>query len=89
MEGPEGASAIDWICFCKSNMESLILELRSNPSYYREDRMYPIKPTPLGTKKYKDISGSVTTPRLDAVLSVAIRTSRTQGLQLIRDGNIY
>lgn len=36
-----------------------------------------------------DISGSVTTPRLDAVLSVAIRTSRTQGLQLIRDGNIY
>ena len=40
-------------------------------------------------QKYKDISGSVTTPRLDAVLSVAIRTSRTQGLQLIRDGNIY
>ena len=49
MEGPEGASAAVGYVFCKSNMESLILEL---------DR-------------------------------IRHTTVKTQGLQLIRDGNIY
>lgn len=62
MEGPEGASAAVGYVFCKSNMGELDLGIRSNPSYYCEDRMYPIKPTPLG-QKYKDISGKRNTGR--------------------------
>ena len=74
--------------FCKSNMESLILELDRIRHTTVKTECIPLNQLHW-EQKYKDISGSVTTPRLDAVLSVAIRTSRTQGLQLIRDGNIY
>lgn len=88
MEGPEGASAAVGYVFCKSNMESLILELDRIRHTTVKTECIPLNQLHW-EQKYKDISGSVTTPRLDAVLSVAIRTSRTQGLQLIRDGNIY
>lgn len=69
-------------------MESLILELDRIRHTTVKTECIPLNQLHW-EQKYKDISGSVTTPRLDAVLSVAIRTSRTQGLQLIRDGNIY
>lgn len=88
MEGPEGSTAAVGYVFCKSNMESLLLGLERIRHTTVRTECIPLNQLHW-EQKYKDISGSVTTPRLDAVLSVAIRTSRTQGLQLIRDGNIY
>lgn len=40
-------------------------------------------------QKYKEIQGSVASLRLDAILSVAIKTSRSQCLTHIRAGNVY
>lgn len=39
--------------------------------------------------EFKEIAGSVSSFRLDAVLSLAIRVSRSQGLELIQSGSVY
>lgn len=39
--------------------------------------------------EFKDISGSVSSFRLDAVLSLAVRVSRAQGLALIQAGSVF
>lgn len=39
--------------------------------------------------EFREISGSVSSFRLDAVLSVAVKTSRSQGLLLIQAGNVF
>ena len=41
------------------------------------------------TPEFKEISGSVSSFRLDAVLSLAIKASRSQGLMLIQEGNVF
>ena len=41
------------------------------------------------TPEFKDISGSVSSFRLDAVLSLAIKASRSQTLMLIQEGNVF
>lgn len=87
-EGPDGAEATVGYVFCKANKAELLTGL----TRFRHTTVTAtvIEPEQLHwEQKYKEISGSVSSPRLDAVLSVAIRTSRTQGLRLIREGNIY
>lgn len=84
----EAAGAVVAYVFCKQNKAELLLQLNR----IRHTTVVPEQVDAQSlhwTPQYKDISGSVSSLRLDAVLSVAIRTSRTQGLQLIRDGNIY
>lgn len=74
--------------FCKQNKAKLLLELnriRHTTVAAREVDASSLHWTP----EYKEISGSVSSLRMDAVLSVAVRTSRTQGLQLIREGNVF
>lgn len=41
------------------------------------------------TPEFKEHTGSVSSFRMDAVLSVAIGTSRSQGISLIQEGNVY
>ncbi len=74
--------------FCKQNKAELLLDLnriRHTTVLAREVDAQSLHWTP----EYKEIAGSVSSLRMDAILSIAIRTSRTQGLQLIREGNIY
>lgn len=74
--------------FCKQNKAELLLQLtriRHTTVIAEQMDAQSLHWTP----QYKDIPGSVSSLRLDAILSVAVRTSRTQGLQLIREGNIY
>lgn len=40
-------------------------------------------------QEYKDIPGSVSSLRLDAVASVAVKTSRSKCLALVKEGNIF
>jgi len=40
-------------------------------------------------QKYKDITGSVSSMRLDAVVSVAVKTSRSKCLALVKEGSIF
>jgi len=40
-------------------------------------------------QEYKDIPGSVSSLRLDAIASVAIKTSRSKCLALVKEGNIF
>lgn len=87
-EGSEGNEMKVGYVFCKSNKKDLLLDIariRHTTVAAAEVETAELH----WTLEYKDISGSVSSLRLDAVLSVAIRTSRSQGLQLIRDGNIY
>lgn len=74
--------------FCKQNKAELLLDLnriRHTTVSAKEADARSLHWTP----EYKEIAGSVSSLRMDAVLSIAIRTSRTQGLQLIREGNVY
>lgn len=87
-EGAAGAEFSVGYVFCKANKAELLANLTRirhttvAAEVIEVDQLH-------WEQKYKDISGSVSSMRLDAVLAVAIRTSRTQGLQLVRDGNIY
>lgn len=87
-EGTEAQKQSVAYVFCKQNKAELLLELN-------RVRHTTVKTTEKDARtlhwipEYKEISGSVSSLRLDAILSVAIRTSRTQGLQLIRENNIY
>lgn len=83
-----GTHATDAYVFCVADKADLILEItriRHTTVKCELVDMCEFQYEP----KYKEIKGSVASLRLDAVLSIAIRTSRNQGLQLIRDGNIY
>lgn len=74
--------------FCKQNKAGLLLEL----DRIRHTTVKTIEKDARSLHwipEYKEIPGSVSSLRLDAILSVAVRTSRTQGLQLIRENNIY
>lgn len=87
-EGSTGAEMIVAYVFCKQNKAELLLDLkrvRHTTVTAKKINAQTLHWTP----EYKEIRGSVSSLRLDTVLSVAIRTSRTQGLQLIQDGNIY
>lgn len=87
-EGAEGNACIVGYVFCKQKIAELLTEITRIRHTTVEAQN--IKPEQLHwEQQYKNISGSVSSLRLDAILSVAIRTSRTQGLQLIRDGNVY
>ncbi|MCH5268125.1 MAG: RNA-binding protein [Lachnospiraceae bacterium] len=87
-EGTAGAEATVGYVFCKANKAELLTDLTR--IRHTTVTAEVIEPGQLHwEQKYKDISGSVSSLRLDAVIAVAIRTSRTQGLQLVRDGNIY
>lgn len=80
-------SSIGFI-FCKKDKAELILELNrikhttvvSEIVDFRQMNWEP---------EFKEISGSVSSFRLDSVLSLAIRTSRSQGLTLIQSGNVF
>lgn len=74
--------------FCKSNKEKLISSITQ------------IKHTTVKTEivldsdiaieqKFKDIPGSVASLRLDCIISVACKTSRSQCLTYIRAGNVF
>lgn len=87
-EGSEGNKMPAGYLFCKNNKSELLLDITR------------IRHTTVTAEvvdagdldqiqEYKDITGNVSSLRLDAILAVAVRTSRSQGLQLIRDGNIY
>lgn len=84
----DSLSTIDAYIFCVADKIDLILEInriRHTTVKCELVDIYDFHYEP----RYRDIKGSVASLRLDAVLSIAIRTSRNQGLQLIRDGNIY
>lgn len=88
-EGNTGAEFIVAYVFCKQDKTELLLELnRIRHTTVRAEQV-DVSETLHWTPEYKDISGSVSSLRLDAVLSIAIRASRTQSLHIIRDGNIY
>lgn len=87
-EGADGAKATVGYVFCKANKAGMLTEL----TRFRHTTVAAeiVDSEQLHWEQtYKEISGSVSSPRLDAVLSVALRTSRTQGLRLIQEGNIY
>lgn len=41
------------------------------------------------TQEYKDIQGSVSSMRLDAITAVAVKMSRSRCLSLVKDGNVH
>lgn len=41
------------------------------------------------TQRYEDITGSVSSHRLDAMLALAVRISRGKALELIQSGNVF
>lgn len=87
-EGDHSAKTTIAYVFCKKNKAELLLDLnriRHTTVLAREVDAQSMHWTP----EYKEIAGSVSSLRMDAILSIAIRISRTQGLQLIREGNVY
>lgn len=86
-EDAAGNSCTVGYVFCKQKIAKLLTEITRIQHTTVEAQN--IKPEQLHwEQQYKNLSGTVSSLRLDAVLSVAIRTSRTQGLQLIREGNV-
>ncbi|MDE6850872.1 MAG: hypothetical protein K2J67_00065 [Lachnospiraceae bacterium] len=87
-EGNEFDKTAAAYVFCKQNKAELLL----NVNRIRHTTVSATKTDAQSlrwTPEYKEITGSVSSLRMDAVLSIAIRTSRTQGLQLIREGQVY
>lgn len=87
-QGGAGQQKTAAYVFCKKNKAGLLLEvnrIRHTTVAAREEDAHTLHWLP----EYKEISGSVSSLRVDAVLSVAVGTSRTRGLQLIREGNVY
>lgn len=88
-EGRKDAEFVVAYIFCKQDKANLLLEVdRIRHTTVIAEKMDTAE-TLHWTPEYRDISGSVASLRLDAVLSIAIRASRTQSLHLIRDGSIY
>ena len=82
------SKAYEAYIFCKSNKEKLISSITQ------------IKHTTVKTEiisnaeisieqKFKEISGSVASLRLDSIISVACKSSRSQCLTYIKAGNVY
>lgn len=88
-EGHAGAEYTVAYIFCKKDKAELLLGLNRIRHTTVRAELADVAETLHITQKYKEISGSVSSLRLDAVLAVAIRISRTQSLQVIRDGNTY
>lgn len=88
-EGNTGAEFVVAYVFCKQDKAELLLGLNRIRHTTVTAEQTEVSETLHWTPEYKDISGSVSSLRLDAVLAIAIRTSRTQSLHMIRDGNIY
>lgn len=88
-EGNTGAEFVAAYVFCKQDKAELLSELNRIRHTTVMAEQVEVSETLHWTPEYKDISGSVSSLRLDAVLAIAIRASRTQSLHIIQDGNIY
>ena len=87
-EGTEKNTYFIAYVFCKKSISELILGIEK------------IKNTTVKTsitdadnltiqQDYKELNGTVVSPRMDAVISVAIKTSRSKCLNIIREGKVY
>jgi RNA-binding protein YlmH len=87
-EDKDAYQAVTGYIFCKHDKAELITALNRIKhttviSEVISNQEFDWKP------EFKELSGSVSSFRLDAVLSVAIQTSRSQGLALIQEGNVF
>jgi len=75
--------------FCISNIASFLLEELTQIGR-QTVRCEEVDPTAvLGEVKQEEVSGTVSSCRLDAIIGVAFRTSRSQTQQLIEAGKVY
>ncbi len=74
--------------FCKKNKASLLTDITRIRHTTVKAELVDGSALSL-LQQYKEIPGSVSSLRLDAVISVAIKTSRSKCLDYIRDGSVY
>lgn len=82
------SKAYEAYIFCKSNKEKLISSITRIKHTTVKSEIISEADIQF-EQKFKDISGSVASLRLDSIISVACRTSRSQCLNLIRAGSVY
>lgn len=73
--------------FCVSDKKDLILKITRIKHTTVMAREIPFEYSGF-SPSFKEIVGSISSFRLDAILSLAIKTSRSQSLLLIREGNV-
>lgn len=84
----EESGGVTGYIFCCKDKAPLIKDITK----VRHTKVYTetVCGTDLGLiQEYKEIQGSVSSVRLDAVTAVAVKASRTTGLSLIKDGRVF
>lgn len=87
-EGNDAHQAATAYVFCKSDKADLLTELNRIKHTTVIAEIISCEELEW-TPEFKEISGSVSSFRFDAVLSLAINVSRSQGLALIQEGSVF
>ena len=74
--------------FCKKSISDLILGIERIKNTTVKTSLADGRELTL-QQSYKEISGSVASLRVDSVVSVAVKTSRSKCLDIIREGKVY
>ena len=87
-EGTERNTYYNAYVFCRKSISELILGIERIKNTTVKTSLADGRELTL-QQSYKEISGSVASLRVDSVVSVAVKTSRSKCLDIIREGKVY
>lgn len=87
-EGEERNTYYTAYVFCKKSISELILGIEKIKNTTVKTSLTDAEDLNI-KQDYKELKGTVASPRMDAIISVAIKTSRSKSLNVIREGKVY